>query len=72
MMATLPEMFEASQDSATHRVCGACGESKTFDNFNKDGKDSNGNNKYRRDCKDCYKVSRIRESKLKTKKGAKK
>lgn len=61
-MSKLPEMFIATQDSDTHRICGMCGQLKEFSAFYKDGKDCNGNVKYRRDCKDCYKRTRMLES----------
>lgn len=66
-MNNLPDMFVASKDSETHRICGTCGESKPFDQFYKDGKDSSGKIKYRRDCKDCYKRTRITETAAKKK-----
>jgi hypothetical protein len=58
----ISDMFVATQDSYTHRVCGTCGERKPVEEFYKDGKDSKGNPKYRRDCKECYKVARMREA----------
>lgn len=61
----LQEMFVATRDTTTHRVCGSCGELKSVEDFYKDGKDNNGNPKYRRDCKDCYKSTRITEARLK-------
>lgn len=64
-MAKLTDLFEASKDSETHRVCGTCGESRPFEEYYKDGKDSKGNTRYRRDCKDCYKSTRWQEAKMK-------
>ena len=61
----LPDMFIASQDSNTERICGTCGQLKEFKEFYKDGKDSQGNVRYRRDCKDCYKRARMLKDKLK-------
>lgn len=58
------EMFVASKDTSTHRVCGTCGELKPLDMFYKDGKDGQGNVRYRRDCKECYKKTRFQEAKL--------
>lgn len=62
---TLADHFIASRDTATHRVCGSCGELLPIDNFFKDGEDSKGNTRYRRDCKQCYKKARIQEAKRK-------
>lgn len=62
---SLNEMFVATNDTATHRVCGTCGQLKPVEEFYKDGKDKNGKPRYRRDCKDCYKATRIREDKMK-------
>ena len=62
---SLAEMFVASQDTETHRVCGMCGELKPVEAFYKDGKDKNGNTRYRRDCRDCYKKTRYMEAKMK-------
>ena len=62
---SLSDMFVATQDTDTHRVCGTCGKLKPIEDFYKDGKDKNGKTKYRRDCKDCYKATRIREDKMK-------
>ena len=64
----LSEVFEATKDTETHRICGTCNESKPFKDFYRDGKDSNGNIRYRRDCKDCYKRARLMEQALKNKK----
>lgn len=64
---SLEEMFVATRDTDTHRVCGTCGQLKPIEEFYKDGKDRNGKQRYRRDCKECYKVARIREAKLKNK-----
>jgi hypothetical protein len=61
----LNEMFVASQDTDTNRICGTCGESKPLDAFYKDGKDSHGNVRYRRDCRECYKKRRLQEQKMK-------
>ena len=61
----LPDMFIASQDSDTERICGTCGQLKEFKEFYKDGKDSQGNVRYRRDCKDCYKRARMLKDNLK-------
>ena len=57
--------FIGDKDTATHRVCGTCGELKPLEDFYKDGKDKNGNVRYRRDCKECYKSIRIIEAKMK-------
>jgi hypothetical protein len=65
---SLTDMFVSDKDTETHRVCGTCGELKPVEDFYKDGKDNHGNIKYRRDCKECYKVTRIRESKMKGRK----
>lgn len=61
----MDELFLSSKDTATHRVCGCCGELKPVENFYKDGKDNQGNVRYRRDCKDCYKVTRVHEEAMK-------
>lgn len=61
----LNELFVATNDTDTHRICGTCQESKPLEAFYKDGKDGNGNVRYRRDCKDCYKVTRIQEANMK-------
>ena len=61
----LNELFVASKDTETHRICGTCGVSRPLDEFYKDGKDSYGKTRYRRDCRDCYKKTRIQESKMK-------
>ena len=61
----ISDMFVATQDTDTHRVCGTCGKLKPVEDFYKDGKDKNGKTKYRRDCKDCYKATRIHEAKMK-------
>lgn len=61
----LNNMFVASKDTDTHRVCGTCNELKPLAYFYKDGKDSQGNARYRRDCKDCYKKTRHQEAKMK-------
>ena len=65
---SINEMFVSDKDTETHRVCGTCGELKPTEDFYKDGKDNHGNIKYRRDCKECYKVTRIREAKMKGRK----
>lgn len=62
---SIEELFIASKDTDTERVCGTCGQLKSVDAFYKDGKDPKGRIKYRRDCKDCYKKTRIKEAKLK-------
>jgi hypothetical protein len=59
------DLFVGAQDTATHRVCGSCGELKPVEAFYKDGKDSHGNPKYRRDCRECYKRTRVYEAKMK-------
>lgn len=61
----ISDMFVATNDTDTHRVCGTCGVLKPVEDFYKDGKDKNGKPKYRRDCKGCYKVTRIREAEMK-------
>lgn len=71
-MSNLLDMFIASKDSETHRICGTCGESEPFEHFYKDGKDNQGKTKYRRDCKTCYKRTRITEATFKKKGSAKK
>lgn len=65
---SLTDMFVATKDTDTHRVCGTCNELKPVEDFYKDGKDNHGNIKYRRDCKECYKATRIRESEMKGRK----
>ena len=60
--------YIGSRDTATHRVCSACGELKLVEAFYRDGKDHYGNIRYRRDCKDCYKKQRLAEAKMKSKK----
>lgn len=67
----LSEMFVATNDTDTHRVCGSCGQLKPVEEFYKDGKDKSGKPRYRRDCKDCYKITRIHEADMKAKKGRK-
>lgn len=62
---SLNEMFIATKDTDTHRVCSVCGKLKPVEDFYKDGKDKNGKPKYRRDCKDCYKVTRMHADKMK-------
>lgn len=57
----MDELFLSSKDTATHRVCGCCGELKPVEDFYKDGKDSHGIIRYRRDCKWCYKTARVKE-----------
>ena len=57
---SLNEMFVATKDTDTHRVCGTCGKLKPVEEFYKDGKDSKGKPRYRRDCKDCYKITRMK------------
>lgn len=68
---TMQELFVASNDTDTQRVCGTCGKLKPVDEFYRDGKDSHGKIRYRRDCKDCYKMTRVFEKGLKTKTGRK-
>lgn len=62
----LDSVFETSfigaNDTATHRVCGCCGELKPVSEFYKDGTYSNGTTRYRRDCRECYKKTRLAES----------
>lgn len=69
---SINELFEpnyiGNRDTATHRVCGTCGELKPVSDFYKDGKDRDGNPKYRRDCRECYKKTRIQEAKKRMKK----
>lgn len=65
---SIDDMFVSDKDTETHRVCGTCNELKPVEDFYKDGKDNHGNIKYRRDCKECYKVTRIREAKMKVRK----
>lgn len=65
---SINDMFVSDKDTETHRVCGTCNELKPVEDFYKDGKDNHGNIKYRRDCKECYKVTRIREAKMKGRK----
>lgn len=60
---SLQDLFVASKDTATHRVCGTCEELKPVEEFYKDGKDGKGNMRYRRDCKICYKKARMMYSK---------
>ena len=67
----LSEMFVATNDTDTHRVCGSCGQLKPVEAFYKDGKDKHGKMRYRRDCKECYKITRMHEAELKSKKGRK-
>lgn len=62
---SLSEMFVATQDTDTHRMCGTCNSIKPVEEFYKDGRDKDGKPRYRRDCKDCYKVTRMREAELK-------
>lgn len=62
---SLDEMFVATKDTDTHRVCGTCGKLKPVEDFYKDGKDKSGKLRYRRDCKDCYKVARMQEAEMK-------
>ena len=63
---SITDMFVATNDTDTHRVCGTCGILKPVEDFYKDGKDKKtGKPKYRRDCKECYKATRIREAELK-------
>lgn len=61
----LEDLFIAKNDTATHRVCGTCGQLKPIGAFYKDGKTPDGKTRYRRDCKDCYKKSRIQEARAK-------
>lgn len=58
----LSDMFVSTNDTATHRVCGTCGELKPVTDFYRDGKDKDGNPRYRRDCKECYKITRMHEA----------
>lgn len=62
---SLVDMFVATNDTDTHRVCGMCGQLKSVDNFYKDGIDKEGVQRYRRDCKDCYKAARMHEIEMK-------
>ena len=64
----LTDNFVSSKDTATHRVCGTCGQSKPVSEFYKDGTDKDGKMKYSRDSKECYKVTRIQDASLKKKK----
>lgn len=64
----LSDMFVATNDTSTHRMCGTCNKIKPVEDFYKDGKDHLGRPRYRRDCKDCYKVTRMREAELKRRK----
>ena len=68
---SLSDMFVATNDTDTHRVCGTCGQLKPVECFYKDGKDKHGKMRYRRDCKDCYKITRMHEAEIKAKKGRK-
>lgn len=65
----LEDLFIASRDTDTERVCGTCGILKPVSAFYKDGKNSKGQTRYRRDCRDCYKRARIQEATFKQKKG---
>lgn len=67
----LSDMFVSTNDTATHRVCGTCGELKPVTDFYRDGKDKDGNPRYRRDCKECYKVTRMREAAAKIRRSKK-
>lgn len=62
---SIEELFIASKDTDTERVCGTCGQLKPVSDFYKDGRSSDGSTRYRRDCKDCYKKTRIKEARLK-------
>lgn len=63
---SIADMFVATKDTDTHRVCGTCGKLKPVEDFYRDGKDKKtGKPKYRRDCKECYKATRISEAELK-------
>lgn len=62
---SITDLFVATRDTDTHRVCGTCGELKPVECFYKDGKDHNGKVRYRRDCRDCYKRARLEESRRK-------
>ena len=63
---SIADMFVATNDTDTHRVCGTCGKLKPVEDFYKDRHDkTTGKPKYRRDCKECYKATRIREAELK-------
>lgn len=63
--------FLSDKDTATHRVCGTCHDSKEVSEFYKDGKTAEGDIRYRRDCKECYKNARITEAVLKAKRRTK-
>lgn len=65
---SLTDMFVASKDTDTHRVCGTCGKLKPVEDFYKDGFDRNGKPRYRRDCKECYKATRMHEDAMKRRK----
>lgn len=65
----ISEMFVATNDTDTHRTCGACGKLKPVEEFYKDGKDKDGKQRYRRDCKDCYKTARMHEAAIKARRG---
>ena len=67
----LSDMFVSTNDTATHRVCGTCGELKPVTDFYRDGKDKDGNPRYRRDCKECYKITRMREAAAKIRRSKK-
>ena len=64
---SITDLFIASRDTDTHRVCGTCGELKPVECFYRDGKDHNGKIRYRRDCRDCYKKTRLEEARRKLK-----
>ena len=53
--------FLSDSDTATHRICGMCGEKKPLSHFYKHGKARIGRMKYRRECKECYKKTRMLE-----------
>ena len=67
----LSDMFVSTNDTATHRVCGTCGELKPVTDFYRDGKDKDGTPRYRRDCKECYKITRMREAAAKIRRSKK-
>lgn len=68
---SLTDMFVATHDTDTHRVCGTCGQLKPVEEFYKDGKGKDGKPRYRRDCKGCYKVARMHEAEMKKRRNVK-
>lgn len=64
-MTKLANLFTQVACNDGTRQCGTCGEVKPVSEFYKDGRDSKGNIRYRRDCKECYKMTRLRESRMK-------